>query len=185
MHQMSRTTLAIAAAGLASTVFSKLSAQASDRPGTAAPTPACALLSSEEINKATGRNDYPAGDNGDADGEGAGGGSSCQYGGETLMPGDHPPMLSFVFIQGKGYTERRRTGKLPPGCKIESVKGVGDDAFFESCPSSRSTRSAPLFVKAGANDLIVQLDVEPPATEASVRPTVIAVAKAAVAKLPR
>jgi hypothetical protein len=99
------------------------------------------------------------------------------------MPGEHPPMVSFVLIPRKRYTESRRAGKLPAGCKIEPVKGVGDAAFFESCPSSRSTRSAPLFVKAGENDLIVQIDMKPPATEASVRPMVIAVAKAAVAKL--
>jgi len=63
------------------------------------------------------------------------------------------------------------------------VAGVGDDAFFESCPNPKLTRSAPLYVKVGTNDLIVQLDIKTPATEASARTTVIAVAKAAVAKL--
>ena len=44
-------------------------------------------------------------------------------------------------------------------------------------------RTAPLYVKAGSKDLIVQLDIEPPDTEAALRPKAIAVAKAAAAKL--
>jgi hypothetical protein len=147
------------------------------------PTPACALLSIDEIRKATGRQDYPPGSNGDQLGEGVGGGSSCQYGGDTFSPGDHPPMLSLVLIPGKRYTETRRAGKLRPGCSIEAVSGLGDEAFFESCADPKPIRSAPLFVKVGANDLIFQLDVKPPATPASLKPTLIAVARAAVGKL--
>jgi hypothetical protein len=172
---MRRTTFTALAAVLTSAVFSKLSAQEK--------TPACALLSSAEITKATGR-DYPEGSSGDAEGEGAGGGSSCQYGGMSFGPGEEPPMVSFVLIRDKGYTAQRRAGKLPPGCKIVPQK-VGDEAYFESCPKGRSTRSDPLFVKAGTNDLIVQMDIEAPATEASVRPLVIKVAEAAVEKLRR
>ena len=71
----------------------------------------------------------------------------------------------------------------PEGCRRQSVAGVGNDAFFESCPNPKLKRSAPLYVKVGTNDLIVQLDIKAPATEASARTTVIAVAKAAVAKL--
>jgi hypothetical protein len=171
---MRRTTFT-ALAVLTAAVFSKLSAQEK--------TPACALLSGAEITKATGR-DYPEESNGDSDGEGAGGGSSCQYGGMSFGPGEEPPMVSLVLIKGKGYTTQRRSGKLPPGCKIVPQK-VGDEAYFESCPKGRSTRSDPLFVKAGTNDLIVQMDIEAPATEASVRALVIKVAEAAVEKLRR
>ncbi|MBM3802527.1 MAG: hypothetical protein FJW26_09505 [Acidimicrobiia bacterium] len=150
---------------------------------TKAPTQACALLSVAEIRKITGRDNYPEHVDGDPLGEGAGDGSSCQYGGESFMPGDHPPMLSLVLISGKGWTEKSRSFKLREGCKRDSVAGVGDDAFFESYPNPKLKRSAPLYVKVGTNDLIVQLDIKPPATEASARTTVIAVAKAAVAKL--
>ena len=162
---------------------SALSAQSLGQQAKTAPTPACALLSAAEIRKITGRTNYPDHVDGDPLGEGAGGGSSCQYGGQTMMPGDYPPMLSFVLIPGKGWTERRPQLQAPEGCTREPVAGVGDNAFFESCPTPKLKRSAPLYVKAGTNDLIVQLDIKEPATEASARSTVIAVAKAAVAKL--
>ena len=162
---------------------SALSAQSAGRQATVAPTPACAVLSVAEIRRITGRADYPDYVDGDPDGEGAGGGSSCQYGGRTFMSVNNPPMLSVVLIKGKSWTERSRGSAPPPGCQRESVAGVGDDAFFQVCPASRLRRSPPLYVKAGANDLIVQMDVDPPATQESVRPIVIAVAKAAALKL--
>jgi hypothetical protein len=179
MRTLARTLLLIAPV-LVCGAFSELSVGEQAKK---APTPACALLSVAEIRKITGRDNYPDFVDGDPLGEGAGGGSSCQYGGESFMPGDHPPMLSFVLIPGKSWTEKARTFKLREGCKRENVAGVGDDAFFESCPNPKLKRSAPLYVKVGTNDLIVQLDIKAPATEASARTTVIAVAKAAVAKL--
>ena len=145
------------------------------------PTPACALLSTSEVRKATGIQSYGDRSRGDKEGQGMGGGSSCQWGGPSFV-GPEAPLLSLVLIRGKGYTERARTFKLAAGCKREPVSGVGDLAFFESCPTD-AKRSAPLYVKAGANDLVLQMDIEPPATAASVRSKVIAVAKAAVAKL--
>ena len=65
----------------------------------------------------------------------------------------------------------------------ESVSGVGDEAHFVVCTPSRVKRTAPLYVKAGSKDLIVQLDIEPPDAEAAMRPKAIAIAKAAAAKL--
>jgi hypothetical protein len=44
-------------------------------------------------------------------------------------------------------------------------------------------RTAPLYVKAGNKDLILQMDVDSPDTEASLKPKLIALAKAAAAKL--
>jgi len=161
---------------------SALAGQVSGQTSPPAPTPACALLSVAEIRSITGRGDYPGYVDGDAEGEGAGGGSSCQYGGMGMMPDSQPPLLSVVLIKGKHWTERTRTSSLPAGCQREPVAGVGDAAFFESCPS-RLQRTAPLYVQVGNSDLIVQMDVEAPATPASVRPLVIAVAKAAVLKL--
>ncbi len=158
-------------------VFIELSAA----PATAAD--ACALLSVAEIRNITGRQDYPEGDQGDPPGQGVGGGSSCQYGGATFMPGDHPPLLGIVLIPatgGKSWTEGRQAVKLYEGCKREPLSGVGDLAFAELCPRDRGPR---VYVKAGAHDVIVQIDAEPPATAASVKPTVVAVAKAAAAKL--
>ena len=91
------------------------------------------------------------------------------------------PLLSIVLIDGQNYTKTVPIGK---GCRKEAAVGVGDEAFFEICPSStRVKRTPPLYVKAGNKDLILQMDVEEPETEASLRPKLIALAKAASAKL--
>jgi len=86
-----------------------------------------------------------------------------------------------VLIDGKNYT---KTMPMARGCKKEAVPGVGDEAFFEVCPSTgRLSRTPPLYVKAGTRDLIVQMDIDAPDTDATIRPKVIAVAKAAAAKV--
>ena len=154
-----------------------------------AQNPACALFTAAEIRTITGFSGYENPSPGDDPGQGAGGGASCQYSKPVFprvdasgkaVPTGKGPMLSIVLIDGKVYT---RTAKLAPGCTRESVSGVGDEAYFAVCASSREMRTAPLYVKAGSKDLIVQLDIEPPDTEAALRPKVIAVAKAAAAKL--
>ncbi|MEO7474835.1 MAG: hypothetical protein ABIY46_05830 [Gemmatimonadales bacterium] len=97
---------------------------------------------------------------------------------------DSPPPIGFTLISGKDWTQRRRTLKLSEGCKREPVQGVGDDAFFESCPGKSAKRRVdPLYVKVGSSDLMITMDIKPPATEASSRPTVVAMARAAAAKL--
>jgi hypothetical protein len=145
-------------------------------------TPACALLTVADVRQATGINTYPNFSDGDDEGEGAGGGSSCQYGGNTTMAAG-PPMLSFVLISGKDWTTKARKFKLQPNCTRENVSGIGDDAFFENCNNPKLKRTPPLYVKKGTKDIIVQLDVGPPLTAASAKSAAIAVAKAAVAKL--
>jgi hypothetical protein len=154
-----------------------------------AQNPACALLTPAEIRTITGFPGYQNPSPGDAPGEGVGGGASCQYSKPVFpsvdasgkpVPSGKGPMVSIVLIDGKDYT---RTARLGPGCTKESVSGVGDEAHFVVCASSRVQRTAPLYVKAGSRDLIVQLDIEPPDTEAALRPKTIAIAKAAAAKL--
>jgi hypothetical protein len=162
----------------------ELSAQSSTpatETATGALTPVCPLLSVAEVRKITGLDDY-AEPWEVGPGEGIGGGSACVYEGAASSL-DEPPMIGFTLIQGKNWTQGRRKVKLLPGCKQEPVKGVGDDAFFESCPNSPRRRSDPLYVKVGSNDLIVEMGVKEPATKASVRPTVIAFAKAVAAKV--
>jgi hypothetical protein len=176
---MSRTILLL---GTIFTVFGTVDVFAAQR-GPGAPTPACAVLSLAEIKTITAIQGYVDASTGDEPGRGVGGGSSCQYSGAVFGP--KAPMVSLVLIPGKNWTATARTFKLAQGCNRETVAGVGDDAFFESCPASKSLRSAPLYVKAGSNDLIIQMDIEAPATEATVRNTVIAIAKAAVAKVRR
>jgi hypothetical protein len=64
------------------------------------------------------------------------------------------------------------------------VSGVGDEAFFEVCPSAgRLSRTPPLYVKSGSKDLIVQMDIESSDADAAIRSKVLAVAKAAAAKV--
>lgn len=61
----------------------------------------------------------------------------------------------------------------------EDAPGVGDDAVVEACPNDRGPT---VHASVGANDLLVQIDAKP-ATEASARKTVLALAKAAAAKV--
>jgi hypothetical protein len=163
----------------------ELSAQSSkpqNQPAAGTPAPVCPLMSVAEVRKITGLDDY-AEPWEVGPGEGVGGGSACVYEGAASSLNE-PPMIGFTLIQGKNWTQARRKVKLLPGCKHEPVKGVGDDAFFESCPSKSAKRRVdPLYVKVGSKDLIIQMDLKPPATEASSRPTVIAFAKAVAAKV--
>jgi hypothetical protein len=180
---------------LAAALYGGLTVRAAGMPGNRlqargqAQNPACALFTAAEIRTITGFSGYENPSPGDDPGQGAGGGASCQYSKPVFprvdasgkaLPAGKGPMLSIVLIDGKDYT---RTAKLAPGCTKESVSGVGDEAHFGVCASSREMRTAPLYVKVGSKDLIVQLDVEPPDTEAGMRPKAIAVAKAAAAKL--
>jgi hypothetical protein len=147
-----------------------------------APNPACALLSAAEVRKITGYPDYNVSP-GDPPGQGVAGGSSCQYVAPAFGAGKGP-LVSLVLIEGKDLTaQNRRLKKLPGACKRELAPGIGDDAYFEVCPAPRPIRTSPLYVKAGTKDLIVQIDIEAPDTEETLRPKIIALAKAAVAKL--
>jgi hypothetical protein len=146
---------------------------------TAAQNPACALLSAAEVRKITGFPDYNVSP-GDPPADGR---SSCQYV-APAFGGGKGPLVSLVLIEGKDWTaQNRRLMKLPPACKREAASDIGDDAYFEVCPTPRPFRTSPLYVKAGAKDLIVQIDIQAPDTEVTLRPKVIALAKAAVAKL--
>jgi hypothetical protein len=101
--------------------------------------PACTLLSTAEIQAATGTN-YHQGSEGDALGEGAGGGASCQWGGLSLVPGESRPLLSLVVIppgERGSYTQARLEAKPREGCTRETAPGIGDLAFVESCDKSR------------------------------------------------
>jgi hypothetical protein len=161
----------------------ELWAQSPNQSDDASKNPACALLSVAEVRKITGRDDYQRPWAAAAPGEGVAGGSACAYEGAVTALKE-PPKIGFVLISGKDYTRSHSTTKLPPGgrCKRESAKGVGDVAYFECCPCS--AKSAPaLFVKVGSHDLIIDAGVEPPATEASVRSTMISLAKAVEARL--
>lgn len=65
------------------------------------------------------------------------------------------------------------------GCTRETLRGVGDVAFLETCEGSRGPVA---LVKAGSNDLIVQADPKDGKPIASAQPVAIALAKAAAAR---
>ena len=185
MSRSSRVVTAIlsaAVAALSPTASAAVRGLARGGQANAAQIPACALLSVTEVRKITGYADYNVSP-GDPTGQGVAGGSSCQYVAPAFGAAK-APLVSLVLINGKDWTaQNRRLMKLPVGCNREPVPGLGDDAYFEFCPNPRPFRTSPLYVKAGAKDLIVQIDIEAPNTEATMRPKVIALAKAAVAKL--
>ena len=162
---------------------------AAQPPGGAQPSnPACNVLTPDELRTITGFPGYKQPSPGDPSGQGAGGGASCQY--QSTGPvvdvrgnpvNEKGPLLSLVLIDGKNYTKTMPIGR---GCKKDAVSGVGDEAFFEVCPSAgKLSRTPPLYVKSGTKDLIVQMDIDAPDTDATIRPKVIAVGKAAAAKV--
>ena len=155
------------------------------RPGSS--NPACGVLTTEEIRAITGFPGYRSPSPGDPPGQGAGGGASCQFQspGLTVDEKGNPvnlkgPLLSIVLIEGKNYTHTMSIGN---GCRKDPAPGVGDEAYFEVCPTRMASRTPPLYVKAGSKDLIFQMDIDKGETEASLRPKIIALAKAAAARL--
>lgn len=188
---VSRTAMLVAVwltVAVSATVGQQVAAQGRDGGSPKSGNPACNVLTPEELRTITGFPGYKRPSPGDPAGQGAGGGASCQY--ESSGPSvdargnainEKGPLLSLVLIDGKNYT---KTMPMARGCRKETVSGVGDEAFFEICPSAgRLSRTPPLYVKAGTKDLIVQMDIDSPDTEATIRPKVIAVAKAAAAKM--
>lgn len=101
MNPTTRVTLAVLAAVAADPVLTTLAAQSTT-------TPACALLSVAEVRQLTGRKDYPDYADGEPLGEGLGGGSSCQYGGETIS--SSTPLVSVVLIPGRKGSRSRSSG---------------------------------------------------------------------------
>jgi hypothetical protein len=165
--------LALALAGYALPAL-LVSAHAQDNP-------ACSLLTLDEIRSASGQ-DYDDASPGDELGQGIGGGASCQWGGPSFVPGKGTPMLSLVVIPNKNGSYTANALKRTPqkGCTREKLTDVGEAAFLETCEKSRGPVA---YANAGKWDLVVQIDAEPPATAASVKAPITAVAKAAVVKL--
>ena len=148
--------LVIAVATLALRAVPPVSAQSAGGQARGAPTPARALLSVAEMRSITGRNDYPDLVDGDPDGEGAGGGSSCQYGGAAMMPGPNPPLLSVVLIpaecrshQGKGLDRSESQLRASLGlfqgvgggsrrrCVLRVLPGLETEALFTAVRQGR------------------------------------------------
>jgi hypothetical protein len=91
-------------------------------------------------------------------------GSACEY------PSVRIQVLP--FSQGILDAERKRV-------QIESVAGVGDEAFF----APRVRQYAEMYVKVGKHLLTLQAGVPTGGTVETVKPAVVNLAKALVAKL--
>ena len=143
-------------------------------------SPACDLLTADDVRQATGRQEYGEGDTGDMPGEGVGGGTSCQWDRQGNS-GERVPMVGVVLIpRAKGYMDGRKAAKPRAGCTREEVSGLGEYAFFEVCPKQSEL---PLFVKTrGSSDLVVTMQVRS-FDPAALKPQVVALAKVAVAKV--
>jgi hypothetical protein len=128
-----------------------------------APLKVCGLLPKDEVKKLIGGNQFF--DTMPPEEEALGTyGSSCNYPSVTIqvMP----------FLQST-FDAARKRGRL------ESVPGVGDEAYLYDNPAGY----AELYVKVGSRLLTLQRSVGMGQTVTDVRPGVIALAKALVAKL--
>jgi hypothetical protein len=151
--------------------------------GTKTANPACPLLTDRELDAVTGLN-YGPGEAYNSVGQGVFGGATCLWGGvwnaDTLKS---LPQISVVFIppgSHGSHTESYRGRKPDKGCTRETLRGVGDFAFAESCHSSSpSTRSMRIYMKAGRNDVVLEVAAlfERPLSWA--QPVAVALAKAA------
>jgi hypothetical protein len=150
--------------------------------GAAKPSnPACALVTEKEVEAATGL-DYGPGEHFDELHVGVGGKATCVWGGPGMVK-DLPEIgvLFFPASAGGSNTEARAKWKLRAGCTRESVRGVGDGAFIETCEGSIS--SASVFARTGRSDIAVQVYLKRGESMASpLKPVALALAKAAAAR---
>ena len=163
---------------LSATLSTGLVAQNDTR---ATPTnPACPLLTDQELDAATGL-DYGPGEAYDRMGQGIFGGATCLWGGVWNADTTKSlPMIGVVLIPpgSRGsHTDFYRGRKPGAGCTRETLSGIGDFAFADSCQSSQP--SMRVYVKAGRNDVFLEVGAlfERPLSWA--RPVAVALAKAA------
>jgi hypothetical protein len=69
------------------------------------------------------------------------------------------------------------------GMKFDAVPDVGDEAYLRANKPARSLEFAELYARVGSHILTIQMDVPDGKTTASVKPGLVALAKAYAAKL--
>jgi hypothetical protein len=166
---------------LSATLFTGLVAQSDTH---ATPTnPACPLLTDQELDAATGL-DYGPGSAFDRMGIGAFGGATCLWGGVWNADSSKSlPQIGVVFMPpgSRGsHTEFYRGRNPEAGCTRETLRGVGDFAFSESCQSS--SPSMRVYVKAGRNDVFLVVDMLFKRPLSWAQPVAVALAKAVAPK---
>lgn len=167
---------------LSATLSAALVAQ-SDDPNSRT-NPACALLTDQDLDDATGL-DFGPGEAFDKVGQGVFGGATCLWGGIwNEDPAKSLPQIGVSFIPPRprgSNTEYYLARKPQAGCTREKLPGVGDVAFADTCEGTLP--SVRVYLKAGRNDVFLSVDIidkRRPLTWA--RPIALTLAKAAALK---
>lgn len=136
---------------------------------------ACSLLTKAEIKKVTGTHTPALFEQIPGREESlASGGTECFYPGITIQLDAHP-VTAFEATR-KRYMDSGRT-------KFEPATGIGDQAYFYEQDAMKESHVAGIFTRVGQHVLTISMDVNTPQTADTIRPLVVALSKAAVAKL--
>ena len=135
------------------------------------PVRACALLPASEVKRLAALPD-PANlfDKMPPEEEPVGRGSSCNY------PGIHVQIDPFDWTTIDSVRAKNST-------QFEAVPDVGDAAFVRANKATSSLEFAELYARVGPHILTIQMDVPDGESTASIKPRLVALAKAYVAKL--
>jgi hypothetical protein len=144
----------------------------SGRAGTAKPAiGACTLLPASEVKRLAALTDpLNLFDKLPPEEEPVGRGSSCNY------PGIHVQIDPFDWTTIDSL-------RAKDSAQFEAVPGVGDAAFLRANKAAASLEFAELYARVGPHVLTIQMDVPDGQSTASVKPGLVALAKAYVAKL--
>lgn len=176
MHTLIRATFIALAIQQAASLTVELAAQGAGGAATRS-NPACALVTEKDVEAAT-RLDYGPGEHFDELHVGVGDKALCVWAVEDL------PGIGVEFFPasaGGSKTEVRAKTKPLAECTRESVRGVGDRAFVETCRGSIS--KASVYARTGRNDIAVTVYLKPSESMPSpIKSVAIALAKVAAAR---
>ena len=135
---------------------------------------ACSIINAEELQRITGLKDVlKTGPQATDPSELPKGRSECEYLGLTF---------SVSSPASKEYFDGTRASLTKSGTKVESAPGVGDDAFYWWDPKPGTMRQLGIAVRTGNRQLTV-LDLTSADSIATVKPRLLAIAKALAPKL--
>ena len=136
---------------------------------------ACSIIDAEELKRITGLKDIlKTGPQPTDPSELPKGRSECEYLGLTFSVSS--------LASPKAYFDGTRASLTKGGTKVESAPGVGDDAFYWWDPKPGPMRQLGIAVRAGNRQLTV-LDLTSADSMATVKPRLLAIAKALTPKL--
>jgi hypothetical protein len=167
---------------LFSTGSAAAQAQAVRTPGDPLEAP-CALLSSAEVNQATGRRDYDGGDVLGVRSAEFEGGSVCMYGFGEMMDdaSEAPPMITVGIAaaeSGESSAEQMLREGPRTGCRREAVSDVGQVAFVEVCADDLTLQA-----DVGTYGLLIGILLRPSLSESAARAALVTLGKIAAASL--